>query len=66
MPIPAEVSRAVRAVDKGSSPVGWVPLLLSLDWAETHPEPPAAQTGPAVLQQVFSRLTGQTVPEPAK
>jgi Fe-S-cluster containining protein len=57
--IPADVSRAVRAVDKGSSTVGWVPLVLALDWAETHPEPPATQTGPVVLKQVFERLAGQ-------
>ena len=64
VPILAEVSRAVRAVDKGSSPVGWVPLLMSLDWVETHPEPPMTQTGPAVVQQVFAKLTGQAVPAP--
>jgi Fe-S-cluster containining protein len=62
VPIPAEVSRAVRAVDKGSSTVGWVPLLLALDWAESHPEPPVTQTGPAIAQEVFVRLTGQTPP----
>jgi Fe-S-cluster containining protein len=60
--IPAEVSRAVRAVDKGSSPVGWVPLLLALDWADGHAPPPVTQTGPAMVQQVFARLTGQTPP----
>jgi Fe-S-cluster containining protein len=64
VPIPADVSRAVRAVDKGSSSVGWVPLLLALDWAETHPEPPVTQTGPAVVQQVFAKLTGQMPPAP--
>jgi Fe-S-cluster containining protein len=60
--IPGDVSRAVRAVDKGSSTVGWVPLLLALDWAETHPEPPASQTGPAILEQVFQRLAGKLPP----
>ncbi len=64
VPIPAEVSRAVRAVDKGSSPVGWVPLLLALDWAEGHPEPPPRQTGPALVRQVFAGLTSQVPPAP--
>jgi Fe-S-cluster containining protein len=64
VPIPAEVSRAVRTVDKGSSPVGWVPLLLATDWAETNPEPPTTQTGPAMVQQVFAGLTGQMPPAP--
>jgi Fe-S-cluster containining protein len=64
VPIPAEVSRAVRAVDKGSAPFGWVPLLLALDWAETHPPPPVMSTGPAIVQQVFARLTGQMPPGP--
>ena len=62
VPIPADVSHAVRAADRGSSAVGWVPLLLSLDWAEAHPEPPVTQTGPALVQQVFAKLTGQTPP----
>jgi Fe-S-cluster containining protein len=64
VPIPADVSHSVRAADKGSSPVGWVPLLMSLDWAENNPEPPVTQTGPALVQQVFKRMTGQTPPAP--
>lgn len=63
--IPAEVSRAVRAVDVGSAAVGWVPLLLAVDWAETHPEPPVTQSGPAIVQHVFARLTGQMPPAPS-
>lgn len=64
VPIPADVSQAVRSADRGSSAVGWVPLLLSLDWSEAHPEPPVTQTGPALVQQVFTKLTGQTPPGP--
>ena len=64
VPIPAEVSRAVRAIDKGSAPFGWVPLLLALDWADNHPPPPVSQTGPDQLQQVFARLTGQVMSGP--
>jgi Fe-S-cluster containining protein len=65
VPIPAEVSRAVRSVDKGSSPTGWVPLLLALDWSDAHPEPPVTRTGAELVQKVFARLTGQTPPIPA-
>jgi Fe-S-cluster containining protein len=64
VPIPADVSHAVRAADRGSSSVGWVPLLLALDWAESHPEPPVTQTGPAIVQEVFGKLTGRTPPAP--
>jgi hypothetical protein len=65
VPIPADVSHSVRAADRGSSPVGWVPLLMSLDWAKNNPEPPVTRTGPALVQQVFERMTGQTPPAPA-
>jgi hypothetical protein len=44
--------------------VGWVRMLLSLDWAESHSEPPVTHTGPALVQQVFAKLTGQTPPAP--
>ena len=39
-------------------------LLLALDWAGSQSEPPITRTGPAPVQQVFSKLTGQTPPAP--
>ncbi len=60
--IPGDVSRAVRSVDQGSSPVGWVPLLLALDWADAHPEPAVTRTGPDLVRQVFAKITGQMPP----
>jgi Fe-S-cluster containining protein len=65
VPIAAAVSRAVRSVDKGSSAVGWVPLLLALDWAESNPEPPVTHTGTDTVRLVFAGLTGQIPPPSA-
>jgi hypothetical protein len=66
VPLPAEVGAAVRALDRQASQhgVGWVPLMLALEWAARHPEEPAAQPGTALLQDFFARLTGkeQAVP----
>lgn len=61
VPMPAEVSRAVREFDRGQSEMGWVPLIDALAWAESHEEPPANLNGPAVLQQVFAKLMGATL-----
>lgn len=58
VPMPDSVSQAVRAVDAEASGSGasWVPLALALEWAEAHPEGPATQTGPKLLEEVFGRL----------
>lgn len=58
MPLPAEVGRAVRAVDRTPGSAGWVPLVLALEWAEANPEEPASATGPDVLKAFWSVLTG--------
>jgi Fe-S-cluster containining protein len=60
VPLPAEVGRAVRAVDGevSGSNSGWVPLVLALEWAEAHAERPPSMTGPDILWAVLSRLTG--------
>src|SRR5262249_11986502 len=61
IPIPSGGGKAVRALDRQTSPgrAGWVPLILALEWAETHPEEPAALTGPQLLEEFFKRLTGK-------
>jgi Fe-S-cluster containining protein len=33
----------------------WVPLILALDWADTHPEPPP-RPGPQLLEELLHRL----------
>ncbi len=44
--------------------VRWVPLVLALEWAAEHPDPPAVQTGPELLGEFLEHLTGQQIPAP--
>jgi Fe-S-cluster containining protein len=37
VPLPGRLSRAVMAEDRSATAGGWVPLVLSLDWADDHP-----------------------------
>jgi Fe-S-cluster containining protein len=56
--LPVGVGQAVRALDRqaSASASGWVPLVLALEWAEAHPEPPPAPSGPDLLEAFFARL----------
>jgi len=59
VPVPGWVSRAVRWLDttaEGDEPP-WVPLILAPEWADMHPEPPAARTGPELARELFGRLS---------
>jgi Fe-S-cluster containining protein len=60
IPLAAQVSGALRKLDGGRAlPAGpWVPLVLALDWAEAHPEPPPKGTGPDLLKEFFQNLLG--------
>lgn len=40
----------------------WVPLILALDWAESHPDDPPPRPGPELLQELLSLLNGQIEP----
>ena len=57
VPLPSEVSRVLRDLEgpTAESPMGWVPLVLAPEWAETHPEEPPSRPGPALLQEFFAR-----------
>jgi Fe-S-cluster containining protein len=59
VPLPAQVGRAVRAVDRqaSGSGSGWVLLVLALEWAEAHPEGPCG-VGPDLLRAFWSSLVG--------
>lgn len=58
VPVPSPVSAALADVGRQEDArySRWVPLVLAPDWAETHPEEPAKQTGPEILREVFERL----------
>jgi Fe-S-cluster containining protein len=64
--VPAQVSRAIRwlTADAGAPRASWVPLILAPHWAAAHPhEPP--RPGPDLLRELFGRLSGKEIEEPA-
>jgi Fe-S-cluster containining protein len=57
VPLPVEVGKAVRSVDRQSTAdSGKVPLILALEWAEANPEPAPTRTGPDLLRAIFAGL----------
>ncbi len=63
--MPLKVWTAVAAFDEvppGARFIRWVPLILAPEWAEAHPEEPAARPGPELLSQFFEHVTGQKAP----
>src|SRR5262245_54357598 len=57
VPLPAKVGRAARAVEWATTRAaqGWLPLILALEWVESHPEP-APRPGPAWVKEFFEWL----------
>jgi len=65
VPLPLRVSPALaefQVVESAPHLVRWVPLVLALEWGETHPDPPADRTGPDLLGQLMRNLTGKEPP----
>jgi Fe-S-cluster containining protein len=57
VPLPGRPSKAVMTEDRSATAGGWVPLVLSLDWAPDHPAPDPLSSGPETVQAVFRRLS---------
>lgn len=68
VPTPGYAMTSFAALD-GPPPEGatvrWVPLVLALEWAAAHPEPPAAETGPDLFGKFMTALTKKKLPPPA-
>jgi Fe-S-cluster containining protein len=66
VPLPGKVSTAVTliGVDAARRFTRWVPLILALEWAETHPDELPPRPGPDWLRDLFFRLTGKEIPPP--
>lgn len=66
VPMPGRVSNSLTPL--GANPQGksapWVPLILALDWAESHPNEPAPQPGTDIVKEVFGRLAQQKIEGP--
>jgi Fe-S-cluster containining protein len=44
--------------------VPWVPLILAMEWAETHPDEEVARPGPELVSQLFNKLAGKEAKAP--
>ncbi len=63
----ARISRGLAALDAPPAegqPPAWIPLALALEWTESQP-PEATRPGTQLLQDFFSRLSGQDLDPPA-
>lgn len=60
----ARVAKTIRSLDAERSREGarWVPLILALEWAETHPDETLQSLGTDLVREVFGRLLGRKVP----
>jgi Fe-S-cluster containining protein len=58
VPMPAQVGRALRNVEQRESgtELGWVPLILALEWSAKNPEPPPTTPAAEVLKQFLVEL----------
>jgi Fe-S-cluster containining protein len=65
VPLPAQVARAVWAVDRQTTASGCVPLVLALDWAEGHPQESPPASGPDLVRAFLSRLMEESGPPAA-
>jgi Fe-S-cluster containining protein len=62
--IPAEVSKAVRCFNREQSPKRWVPLILALEWVDTHTDELPPRPGIELVHDLLSRLVGKETPRP--
>ncbi|HEY2785653.1 MAG TPA: YkgJ family cysteine cluster protein [Fimbriiglobus sp.] len=62
VPTANDVSAVARALDRlaSGSASGWMPLVLALDFAETHAEPPPDDTGPKLLYAAMKLLSASS------
>ena len=64
--IPIKPSPAVRSISKTenlNAGINFVPLILSLDWAENFPEKAEEKQGEQWLKDFFQNITGKEVPD---
>ncbi len=66
VPLAGKVSTAITLmnVEPGRRFTRWVPLILALEWVESHPDDVPPRTGPEWLTDFLARLTGVAIPTP--
>jgi len=68
VPVPGHFMTSFAKLDGPAKlAVRWVPLPLALEWADAHPEPPAAIPGPRLFGTFMNALLGgEQVPPPGQ
>jgi Fe-S-cluster containining protein len=67
--VPLKLWTAVARMDpveEGSPYIRWVPLTLSLEFAEAHPEEPEPLPGPELVCRLVENMTGKKVDSPQR
>lgn len=65
--LPAKVSHIPAMLERlpDSGRTQWVPLILALEWSESHPDSTEPRPGPELLREAIEALCGQKVPQPS-
>lgn len=65
VPIGAKISRVMRRMDSDARDNGasFVPLVMALEYADTHPDNATMQNGPDLLRSLIGHLTGTPAPQ---
>jgi Fe-S-cluster containining protein len=67
VPLPFQPSIAFQRLQDGPQAersVRWVPLILAPEWAEAHPEEPAARPGPVWMNALVEKIVRKELPLP--
>lgn len=65
LPTPGWVMTSFASLDGPPPPnmsVRWVPLVVALEWADAHLEPPSTDTGPELFSKFMTTFTRKTIP----
>src|SRR5262249_14826542 len=65
---PFRLSVALKRLEDGPQAersIRWVPLILAPEWAEAHPEEPAARPGPLWVNALVENIVRKDLPAPA-
>ncbi len=63
--IPAPLANTLAHFEQDDPTEGErIPLVLALEWAAAHPEPPPSRTGPEWVRELFTRWSRKDVPLP--
>lgn len=67
VPLPAQVGRAMRNIDRRESDgdIGFVPLVLALEWSAANPPAPPTITASRLMQQFFAHLQAEGGSDPS-